>query len=113
MGTSSETASIVWDTDYQWKDKTWLKKRAKINALDQPMSVYELHLGSWQRDPSEPKRVLTYKEIATSLVPYMLRNGLYPRGADAYHGVSVITHPGDIRLLDILQQAPGMAHHRI
>ena len=70
-----KTASMVWDNDYIWKDKTWLKKRPKLNALNQPMSVYELHLGSWQRDPSEPKRVLTYKEIAVSLVPYILDMG--------------------------------------
>ena len=70
-----KTASMVWDNDYVWKDKSWLKKRPKLNALDQPMSVYELHLGSWQRDPSEPKRVLTYKEIAVSLVPYILDMG--------------------------------------
>lgn len=70
-----QTASIVWDTDYSWKDKSWLKKRPKLNALDQPMSVYELHLGSWQRDPSEPDRILTYKEIANSLVPYILEMG--------------------------------------
>lgn len=70
-----QTASIVWDTDYSWKDQNWLKKRPKLNALDQPMSVYELHLGSWQRDPSEPDRILTYKEIANSLVPYVLEMG--------------------------------------
>jgi len=70
-----QTASIVWDTDYKWKDKSWLKKRPKLNALNQPMSVYELHLGSWQRDPSEPGRILTYKEIANSLVPYVLDMG--------------------------------------
>jgi 1,4-alpha-glucan branching enzyme len=70
-----KTASMVWDTDYSWKDKAWLTKRPKLNALDKPMSVYELHLGSWQRDPSEPKRVLTYTEIASSLVPYILDMG--------------------------------------
>jgi 1,4-alpha-glucan branching enzyme len=69
------TASVIWDTDYKWGDKTWLKKRPPLNALNQPMSVYELHLGSWQRDPAEPKRVLTYKEIAKSLVPYILDMG--------------------------------------
>lgn len=69
------TASIVWDTDYSWKDKTWLNKRPKVNALDQPLSVYELHLGSWQRDPSDPERILTYKEIANTLVPYILEMG--------------------------------------
>lgn len=70
-----QTASVVWDTDYTWKDKAWLKKRPVLNALDQPMSVYEVHLGSWQRDPSEPDRILTYKEIANSLVPYVLEMG--------------------------------------
>jgi 1,4-alpha-glucan branching enzyme len=70
-----QTASVVWDNDYTWKDKAWLKKRPKLNALDRPMSVYELHLGSWQRDPSEPKRVLTYKEISVSLIPYILDMG--------------------------------------
>jgi 1,4-alpha-glucan branching enzyme len=70
-----KTASIVWDNDFSWKDKVWLNRRPKVNALDKPMSVYELHLGSWQRDPSEPKRVLTYKEIANSLIPYVLDMG--------------------------------------
>ncbi|MEJ7558710.1 MAG: 1,4-alpha-glucan branching protein GlgB [Pedobacter sp.] len=70
-----QTASMVWDSNYVWKDKPWLKKRPKLNALNKPMSVYELHLGSWQRDPSDPKRVLTYKEIAVSLVPYILDMG--------------------------------------
>ena len=70
-----QTASIIWDTKYDWKDKAWLKKRPKVNAVNQPVSVYELHLGSWQRDPSNPERVLTYKEIANTLVPYVLDMG--------------------------------------
>jgi 1,4-alpha-glucan branching enzyme len=70
-----QTASVVWDMDYTWKDKAWLNKRPKLNSLDQPMSVYELHLGSWKRDPGDPERVLTYKEIATTLVPYVVEMG--------------------------------------
>lgn len=70
-----QKASIVWDTDYSWKDKAWLGKRPKLNALSQPISVYELHLGSWQRDPSNPERVLSYGEIANTLVPYILEMG--------------------------------------
>lgn len=70
-----KTASIVWDNDFKWKDKSWLSKRGKLSALNTPMSVYEVHLGSWQRDPSEPDRVLTYVEIANSLVPYVLDMG--------------------------------------
>ncbi|MBC6112231.1 1,4-alpha-glucan branching protein GlgB [Pedobacter sp. CCM 8938] len=70
-----QTASIVWDTDYTWKDKTWLSKRPKLNNLDQPISVYEIHLGSWQRDPDNPKRVLNCREVATTLIPYVLEMG--------------------------------------
>ncbi|RYD70382.1 MAG: 1,4-alpha-glucan branching protein GlgB, partial [Sphingobacteriales bacterium] len=70
-----QTASIVWDTDYSWKDKGWLSKRPKINALDQPISVYELHLGSWQRDPGNPERVLNCREVANALVPYVVEMG--------------------------------------
>ncbi|RWU08341.1 1,4-alpha-glucan branching protein GlgB [Pedobacter chitinilyticus] len=68
-------ASIVWDTDYAWKDKAWMNKREKKNALDQPISVYEVHLGSWQRDPADPERVLSYGEVAAALVPYVLEMG--------------------------------------
>jgi 1,4-alpha-glucan branching enzyme len=67
-----QKASIIWDTDYSWKDKSWLNKRPKLNALNQPISVYEVHLGSWQRDPADPERVLSYGEIAKSLVSYIL-----------------------------------------
>ena len=68
-------ASIVWDTDYQWKDKAWMNKREKLNALNQPISVYEVHLGSWQRDPANTERVLSYGEIAKTLVPYVVNMG--------------------------------------
>ncbi len=70
-----QKASIVWDNDFSWKDKAWMKKREQKNALNQPISVYEVHLGSWQRDPSDPERVLSYREIAKSLVPYVLDMG--------------------------------------
>jgi 1,4-alpha-glucan branching enzyme len=69
------TASIVWDNKYSWKDSSWIKKRPKLNALDQPISVYEVHLGSWKRDPSNPTRILTYKEVADTLVPYVVDIG--------------------------------------
>lgn len=70
-----QTASIVWDTDYTWKDQSWLKKRPVLNALDQPISVYEIHLGSWQRDPNDPERVLNCREVAKTLVPYVKEMG--------------------------------------
>ncbi|MFD2288766.1 1,4-alpha-glucan branching protein GlgB [Pedobacter petrophilus] len=70
-----QTASVVWDTNYNWTDKSWLAKRAKINALNQPISVYELHLGSWERDPENPERVLNAREVAERLVPYVKEMG--------------------------------------
>ncbi|WP_443944164.1 1,4-alpha-glucan branching protein GlgB [Pedobacter sp. AW1-32] len=70
-----QTASIVWETDYKWKDKKWLNTRTQINALDQPISVYEIHLGSWQRDPADPERVLAAKEVAKTLIPYVQEMG--------------------------------------
>lgn len=70
-----QTASIIWDTAYNWKDKSWLNKRPKLNALDQPITVYELHLGSWQRDPDDPERVLNCREVAQALVPYVTEMG--------------------------------------
>jgi 1,4-alpha-glucan branching enzyme len=69
------TASIVWDTWYEWNDAEWMKIRKEKNKLNAPISVYEVHLGSWQRDPSNPERHLTYKEIAESLVPYVKEMG--------------------------------------
>ncbi|PWJ59094.1 1,4-alpha-glucan branching enzyme [Dyadobacter jejuensis] len=69
------TASIVWDTWYEWEDSDWMNTRKEKNKLNAPTSVYEVHLGSWQRDPSDPERFLTYKEIAKSLVPYVKEMG--------------------------------------
>tara|TARA_R110001583_G_scaffold84281_4_gene221847 strand:+ start:8909 stop:10816 length:1908 start_codon:yes stop_codon:yes gene_type:complete len=65
-----KTASIVWDDNYQWKDKSWLKTRKKHNALDAPYSVYEVHLGSWKRH-AEEDRFLSYFELADDLVNYV------------------------------------------
>lgn len=68
--TPPNTASIVWDSQYKWKDKTWMQKRADFNSLDKPFSVYEVHLGSWMRNVEE-NRALTYKEHADKLVKYV------------------------------------------
>ena len=91
-----KTASIVFDIDcYQWNDQSWLDRRANINPLNQPMTVYEVHLGSWlhtsMEDPlkhysknaqvvcaSEYKpsaRYLNYYELAEALIPYVKELG--------------------------------------
>ncbi len=68
---SPQTASIVWDTYYEWQDGNWMQTRRAKNALNAPFSVYEVHLGSWRRDPGNPDRDLSYDEIADALVPYV------------------------------------------
>ncbi len=65
-----KTASIIWEDDYSWKDKKWMAKRKANNATDAPYSVYEVHLGSWQRK-AEGSDFLTYTEMADELVAYI------------------------------------------
>ncbi len=67
-----KTASIVWGLGaYDWKDEEWLKKRKQGASVKKPMSTYEVHLGSWRRDPADPSRMLSYQELADSLIPYV------------------------------------------
>ena len=71
-----QTASRVWEiSDYEWADSEWMRNRARLNALDAPMSIYEVHLGSWRRVADEGNRFLTYRELAPLLVEYMLEMG--------------------------------------
>jgi len=65
------TASVVWDIDYTWGDSAWRQKQPEHNSLHAPTSIYEVHLGSWHRDPSNPSRLLSYNEIAPMLVEYV------------------------------------------
>ncbi len=69
------TASIVWDLDHDWADADWMAERRARNALDAPMSIYEVHLGSWMRVPEEKNRWLTYREIAPKLAAHVRRCG--------------------------------------
>ena len=69
------TASVVWDLDYTWNDSAFLEKRAAVNSLHAPMSIYEVHLGSWMRVPEEHNRSLTYREIAPRLADYVNKLG--------------------------------------
>src|SRR5690242_7463151 len=64
------TASVVWDLSYEWGDDEWMRTRARANALDAPISIYEVHLGSWRRVPEEHNRSLTYRELAHALGDY-------------------------------------------
>jgi 1,4-alpha-glucan branching enzyme len=70
-----KTASIVWDFDYHWGDQAWMEKRHAHNALDAPISIYEVHLGSWRRVDEEGNRHLSYRELAPGLVDYLKQLG--------------------------------------
>ncbi|MEO1498608.1 MAG: 1,4-alpha-glucan branching enzyme, partial [Planctomycetota bacterium] len=71
-----KTANIVTDlTEHEWTDGGWMGEREHRNALDAPMSIYELHLGSWRRDPGDPDRWMSYTEIAPQLIEYCHRMG--------------------------------------
>jgi len=64
------TASVIWDLDYRWGDNEWMALRKTRSSLSTPMSVYEVHLGSWRRVPEENNRPLTYREMASCLPGY-------------------------------------------
>jgi len=66
------TASIVRDlSTYRWSDHDWMEARARLNPLTAPLSIYEVHLGSWMRVPEEGGRWLTYRELADKLIRYV------------------------------------------
>jgi 1,4-alpha-glucan branching enzyme len=73
--TPPNTASVVWDLENTWKDKVWLKDREKKRKDPQPMSVYEIHLGSWKRVPEDNLRSLSYLELAEQLPGYLKEMG--------------------------------------
>jgi 1,4-alpha-glucan branching enzyme len=71
-----DTASITWQTNFHWSDQNWMEHRKNKNALDAPISVYEMHLASWMRPiPSDEGSYNTYAQIAERLVPYVLEMG--------------------------------------
>ncbi len=66
-----KTASVVRDISrYQWGDQHWMAARANRDTLSGPLSIYEVHLGSWMRVPEEGSRWLTYRELTERLIPY-------------------------------------------
>ena len=70
-----KTASIVWNLDYQWGDREWMTSRRQRNALDKPMAIYEMHVGSWRRMTEQNNRSLSYRELAPQLADYLERLG--------------------------------------
>jgi len=86
-----QTASRVWDLHaYEWNDTAWMAGRAARNALDRPISIYEVHLGSWRRVPEEGNRSLTYREMASQLADYV-----HAAGFTHVEFLPVVEHPFD------------------
>ncbi|MFN3372045.1 MAG: 1,4-alpha-glucan branching protein GlgB [Chloroflexus sp.] len=70
-----QTAAIVWDREYTWSDQQWMAERGQRHRLDVPISIYEVHLGSWRRKPEEDNRPLTYRELAHELAEHVKECG--------------------------------------
>jgi len=69
------TASVVWDLKYDWRDREWLEQRKRRTTAESPVSIYEVHPGSWRRVLEEGNRWLSYREIAPRLADYVSRMG--------------------------------------
>jgi 1,4-alpha-glucan branching enzyme len=67
------TASVAWKLDYSWSDAEWMEQRGSRAALNAPISVYEVHLGSWRRHDTGES--LTYREVAAPLADHVKRLG--------------------------------------
>ncbi|MBI3872463.1 MAG: 1,4-alpha-glucan branching protein GlgB [candidate division Zixibacteria bacterium] len=65
------TASRVWNLGYLWQDDAWMAHRHQVNTLGAPISIYEMHLGSWRRVPEERNRWMSYRELAEPLCAYV------------------------------------------
>ena len=72
---SPQTATITWDLCYEWNDKEWMENRVRSNSLDSPLSIYEIHLGSWKRIAEQNNRFLNYGELAHHLGDYVKEMG--------------------------------------
>jgi 1,4-alpha-glucan branching enzyme len=71
-----KTASVVCNvSQHQWNDSVWMEERKTGDSLKKPLSIYEVHLGSWKRNVEEGNRWLTYRELAQSLIPYVKEIG--------------------------------------
>ncbi len=73
---TTQTGCMVFDLErYGWSDSQWMEDRAKRNPYAAPMSIYEVHLGSWQRLPDEGNRMMSYLELGDRLIPYVKELG--------------------------------------
>jgi 1,4-alpha-glucan branching enzyme len=71
-----DTASVVASpAQHEWQDQAWMELRRNIPSYGAPVSIYEVHLGSWRRKPEDADRMLSYRELADLLLPYVKELG--------------------------------------
>ena len=70
-----KTGSVIWSLSYDWHDGDWMATRRERQSLASPISVYEVHVGSWLREPGRPDELLGYAELAGRLVDHVRRSG--------------------------------------
>src|SRR2546421_10795090 len=75
MEVPPDTSSVVFKSGYKFRDRSWIAKRANRQSWREPLSIYEVHFGSWRRLEEEDNRPLTYREMAPLLADYALQNG--------------------------------------
>jgi len=75
MEVPPETSSIVFKPKYKFRDRAWMNKRKNRQAWREPLSIYEVHLGSWRRITEENNRPLSYREMGPLLAEYVLESG--------------------------------------
>ena len=68
-------AGIVYESHYDWRDGDWVARRSMVPDLAQPVSIYEVHLGSWRRRADDGHRYLNFRELADELVDYVTGMG--------------------------------------
>lgn len=128
MAQSSEhppaTGSIVADrSQHHWHDEAWLAKREDVNRRDAPISIYEVHLGSWRRPWGEGERYLSYQDLAQQLVDYVTDMGFthielmpiaeYPfDGSWGYQPVSLYAPTSRFGSADALRALVDSCHQR-
>ncbi|GIW74311.1 MAG: hypothetical protein KatS3mg103_0833 [Phycisphaerales bacterium] len=92
------TAAIVHGLEYRWQDQAWMQGRGQRHRVDRPMSIYELHVGSWRRVPEDGNRSLNYRELAPRLAEYCQRLGfthveLLPVSRAPFYGAGATRSP--------------------
>ena len=70
-----DASRLLFEEEFPWSDQDWIERRDSGGLLRKPVSIYEVHAGSWRRKPDEDNRYLSYRELARELIPHVLETG--------------------------------------